>query len=280
MNLLYKLLAASVLFLAISCSHVEKSSEIYDSADLADLYDEIGITPVPYEEDSIPQVSDSEESISEQDPEIQQQVVEVNEKDSIVNSSATKNVQYSRVAVNHVGSLMEVFNDSNHHQMVYAKKYGIEPIRTIADTWHTRRPLVKITTNRNYRVDKLTHSLPFLVPEAALLLNDIGKSFIDTLKNRGAEGYRIIATSLLRTPHSVKKLRRVNVNATENSTHQFGTTFDISWSRFDSRDKSHALNEVDLKHLLAEVLYDMKKQGRCMVKYERKTACFHVTVTK
>lgn len=178
------------------------------------------------------------------------------------------------------GPLYKLFNDSNHLQLAHAQRLGIHPVETLEDAYYTRRPIVHVTTNANYTVDSLTHSVPFLVPEAERLLSDIGRNFKDSLKARGAGGYKIIATSLLRTPRHVSKLRRVNVNATEASTHQFATTFDISYRRFDCVDSTYWVHEEDLKNLLGEVLYDLRRQGRCLVKFERKTACYHVTVAK
>lgn len=187
---------------------------------------------------------------------------------------------HDRIHVNNIGPLAKVFNDSNKYQYVWAERLGIEPIRNAGEAYRTRRPLRLITSCEAYGVDSLTHSMPYLVPEAADLLETIGYNFIDSLARRGADGYKIKVTSLLRTPASVKKLRRVNKNATDSSTHQFGTTFDISWSKFVCADTTRTIHEGDLKNLLAEVLLDLRNQKRCMVKFERKTACFHITVTK
>ncbi len=183
-----------------------------------------------------------------------------------------------RIRINNIGHLHQVFNDSNHQQLEHAQRLGIDPIYSVRDLYRTRRPIVKVTSNQYYTVDSLTHSLPFLVPEAETLLRTIGKNFIDSLHSRGADGYKIIVTSLLRTPTSVKKLRRVNRNATENSTHQYATTFDITYSRFDCADTTRTIHQGDLKNLLGEVLNDLRNQGRCQVKFERHTACYHITV--
>ncbi|MCM1005900.1 MAG: DUF5715 family protein [Prevotella sp.] len=187
---------------------------------------------------------------------------------------------HDRIKVNNIGRLAEVFNDSNKYQYVWAEKLGIKPIHNLNDAFRTSRPLVYIKECDAYGVDKLTHSLPYLVPDAADLLKTIGYNFIDTLAKRGVDGYKIKVTSLLRTPATVKSLRRVNTNATDSSTHQFGTTFDLSWTNFVCADESRTINEGDLKNVLAEVLLDLRKQNKCMVKFERKTACFHITVTK
>ena len=184
-----------------------------------------------------------------------------------------------RIPVNNIGRLADVFNDSNYLQYRYAEALGIEPIKNLRMAYRTRRPIVYVKSNKYYEVDSLTHSLPYLVPEAEKLLTDIGRGFIDSLRHRGADGYRIRVTSLLRTPHTVKRLRRVNVNATDSSTHQFGTTFDLSYTRFNCLDSTRTIHDGDLKNLLAEVLLDLRTRGRCLVKFERKTGCFHVTAT-
>lgn len=186
---------------------------------------------------------------------------------------------HDHVRVNNVGKLWEVFNDSNKYQYAYAERIGIEPVTSLRQAYFARRPLVAVATCEEYYVDSLTHSIAYLVPEAADLLKTIGRNFIDSLYMRGGDGYKIKVTSLLRTPSHVKRLRRVNRNATDSSTHQFGTTFDLSWSKFYCADSTRTLDEGDLKNLLAEVLLDMRKQGKCLVKYERKTCCFHITAT-
>ncbi len=185
-----------------------------------------------------------------------------------------------RLRINNIGRLRDVFNDSNNSQLRHALRLGIEPITDIRKAYHTSRPVIKISSTDLYAVDSLKHSLPFLVPEAARLLNIVGRNFRDSLTSRGAEGYRIRVTSLLRTPHTVKRLRRVNINATDSSTHQFGTTFDISYTRFDHYGNGAPVAAEDLKNLLAEVLNDLRTRGYCLVKFERATSCFHITATQ
>lgn len=184
------------------------------------------------------------------------------------------------VKVRNLGYLGQVFNDSNSMQLEVARRFGIEPISDLSSAYFMKRPLVKVESNRYYQIDSLRHSLPYLVPEAATLLEEIGKNFIDSLHSRGGDSYRIKVTSLLRTPESVGRLRRVNVNATDSSAHQYATTFDISYTSFYCLDNNRQINQGDLKNLLAEVLLDLREQGRCLVKYERKTGCYHVTVAK
>ena len=185
----------------------------------------------------------------------------------------------ARIHINSVGPLRKVFNDSNHVQLQAASRVGFRPITRDADILHLGRPVRRVASCEDYYIDDLTHSYPYLVPEAADLLADIGHAFRDSLQARGGGAYRIKVTSVLRTPATVRKLRRVDRNSTEESTHCYGTTFDISYSKFICDDASapHRTFE-DLKNLLAEVLYKLREDGRCYVKYEVKQSCFHITV--
>lgn len=183
---------------------------------------------------------------------------------------------------NHIGRYDEIFNDSNYLQYQSAERLGIDPIFTLADAYNTRRPLIKIESGDLYEVDELTHSMPYLVPEAARLLDEIGEEFGNTLLQRGGdpEANRIIVTSVLRSPYTVRKLRRVNRNAVDSSTHMFGTTFDIAWNHFHYPDSSRSVDAVVLKGILAEVLKKKRDEGKCLVKFEKKSPCFHITVNK
>lgn len=183
-----------------------------------------------------------------------------------------------RIHINNIGPLRKVFNDSNHVQLTAARQLGIDPINNSSEILKINKMLVEIKSCKEFYLDELTHSFPFLVPEASKLLHDIGKAFNDSLQARGGGAYRMKVTSVLRTPATVKRLRRVNRNATEESTHAYGTTFDISYSKFicDNAAAPHRTFE-DLKNLLAEVLNDMHEQGRCFIKFEYKQSCFHIT---
>ena len=80
----------------------------------------------------------------------------------------------------------------------------------------------------------------------------------------------------------MKRLRKGNINASDKSAHRYGTTFDISYKRFDQVPAPDGyplqpVREDTLKMVLAEVLRDLKQQGDCYVKYELKQGCFHIT---
>lgn len=142
--------------------------------------------------------------------------------------------------------------------------------------------LVFIGSNPYFYIDKLKQSIPYLVPKASMLLQDIGKSFYDSLYVKGIPLHQIIVTSVLRTDEDVARLKRFNHNATENSCHRYGTTFDIGYNRYrtvsTSEEPRRQVRNDTLKWVLAEVLRDKRAAGRCYVKHEVKQGCFHITV--
>ena len=174
------------------------------------------------------------------------------------------------------------FNDLNDTHMAVAKKIGVKPIQGRDEAMKMTSKLVEIESGDLYHVDSLTHSIPFLVPKAGALLDSIGANFLDSLENKGLNPNQVIVTSVLRTKDDVKRLRRVNTNASANSVHMYGPTFDISYNRFfkvedpDGRPMQDVRADT-LKLVLSEVLRDLKKKEMCYVKYELKQGCFHIT---
>lgn len=177
------------------------------------------------------------------------------------------------------GSLGSVFRDVNEVHLASARNGGIEPIHNTDEAWANSRGLVEVRPCSLYYVDELKHSYPYLTREAADLLDEICARFRDSLDARGGGDYRPKVTSVLRTPASVGRLRRVNRNATGESAHIYATTFDISYSKFicDNPEGVRRTFE-DLKNLLGETIAGLRDQGRCLVKHERRQACFHITV--
>lgn len=179
------------------------------------------------------------------------------------------------------GNYNKTFGDLQELHMSAAVLKGIGPLETRADTSLYIDKLVKIPAELDiYKVDKLKHSMPYLVSDAASLLSDICLNFRDSLLSKKMPVYKPIVTSVLRTDDDVKGLARRNRNASENSVHRYGTTFDISWTRFEkvNESDSRTLDDGRLKAVLGQVLHDLRERDRCYVKHERKQACFHITV--
>lgn len=174
--------------------------------------------------------------------------------------------------------LKEIFNDTNALHLQAAEQNGFKPVTSLSDAYHIDRPLIRIYSCDAYMVDDLSASVPYLVPKAAQLLKEIGYAFQDSIRQRGGKAYRIKVTSLSRTDYSVSKLMRRNRSATKNSSHRYGTTFDISWVKFDCLDPTMVVSLEDLKNILAEVVLDFRRQGRCYAIFERRSGCLHITV--
>lgn len=173
----------------------------------------------------------------------------------------------------------KLFNDLNDIQLVAARANGTPHTLTVEELEVGKYGLKRIETNELYKVDPLTHSSPYLVPKAKDFLDDLGEAFQDSLYNRGYDRrHRFIVTSVYRTENHIKRLRRSgNVNASKNSCHQYGTTVDITYVRFDKPEEYRA-NDPKLLQLLMQTVYDMHQAGRCYVKYERKQSCLHITI--
>ena len=182
-----------------------------------------------------------------------------------------------------VASYAEAFPDTNGLQLTAANRWGVTPVKNREDAESRKKELVYVGSNPYFHVDPLYSSIPYLVPRASVLLQDIGQAFFDSLYVKGVPLHKIIVTSVLRSQEDVAKLRRRNGNATENSCHLYGTTFDICYNRYktvenpDGPPRREVRNDT-LKWVLSEVLRDMREQGRCYIKYEVKQGCFHMTV--
>ena len=188
----------------------------------------------------------------------------------------------SHRSVSPVWSYNECFPDSQATQLSAALLNGISPTQSRDELtlYLHRHQLVDITHSPFYAIDDLHHSMPYLVPKAQQLLNTIAINFLDSLHQKGLPLHRPIVSSVLRTADDVGRLQKGNQNATTNSCHCYGTTIDITYHRFQPLENVHQTTryDEDLKLALAEVLYDLRQQGCCYVKYESKQACFHLTV--
>lgn len=182
-----------------------------------------------------------------------------------------------------VSDYQVAFPDTNALQLTAACHWGVTPVENRQDAERRNSQLVFIGSSPYYIIDNLTHSIPYLVPRAALLLDDLGRAFFDSLHVKGMPLHRFVVTSVLRSQYDVERLRKSNKNATEQSCHLYGTTFDISYTRFmaveDPEGPTRRVSSNDsLKWVLAEVLRDARVGDRCYIKHEVKQPCFHITV--
>ena len=209
---------------------------------------------------------------------------------SLVNSVRDWRWKHAGPIENHPVRIWDVkfakeFNDLNETQLAVAQAIGVPPVEDRDAAEKMKKRLVEITDNDLYSVDDLTHSIPFLIPSAAELLDRIGRNFQDSLAAKGLNPNKLFVTSVLRTEADVRELRKGNINASENSTHRYGTTFDLSYWRYvkvpDLRGREYEdVPPEYLRATLSQVLKDLHDEGACFVKYEKKQNCFHITVRK
>lgn len=190
-----------------------------------------------------------------------------------------KEVKHRIFSVPHFGN---TFPDQQNVQIVAAGKHGVAPVQNREEAEHSKGKLVYVGSNPFFYVDKLNNSIPYLVPRASVLLQDIGRAYFDSLQIKGIPLHKIIVTSILRTKDDVSKLRTRNGNATENSCHLYGTTFDVCYNRYkqiqtEKQPRRQVQNDT-LKWVFSEVLRDFREKNRCYIKYEVKQGCFHITV--
>ena len=175
-----------------------------------------------------------------------------------------------------IRNLKAQFNDLNPLHLEAGRSLGLaEPPESREDinTWRLR----EIKDCRYYVVDRLDYSVPYLTRGGAKLLDEIGENFRDSLEAKGMIPVRFKLSSVLRTKDDVRRLRRSgNVNASENSSHCYGCTFDIAWASYDLPKRYNATWD-QYRGVMAEVLRDLRAEGKCYVKFEAKESCFHIT---
>lgn len=201
----------------------------------------------------------------------------VSDKDLTTSGSGIKHPIYS------VRSYDKCFPDLNDVQLTTARRLGVEPVADRTEAEQSKDRLVYIGTNPYYYVKKLYNSIPYLVPRAQMLLTKIGRNFLDSQYVKHIPPSMIMVTSITRTKADVAKLRTFNGNASENSCHCYGTTFDISYNKYHpvqdpDAPKVRPTRNDTLKFVLSEVLNDLRKEGLCYVKYETHQGCYHITV--
>lgn len=175
------------------------------------------------------------------------------------------------------------FNDLNARHLKAARKLGLN---TAPQTREAARgmkgQLRKVETNGYYVVEELTHSVPYLVPTAAARLDSIGAEFADILARNGLPHYRFRVTSVFRTGEDIKRLQKSgNINSVSESAHNYATTFDIAYTKFDKvTNTSEYMTDDNLKLVLGQALLNQQRRGNIYVKYEWQQCCFHITARK
>jgi hypothetical protein len=200
---------------------------------------------------------------------------------------------------------------TNAQQLGPARALGIPPdlpageVQRLAGTGR----LVRLADSTQFWiVRELDYSLPYLVPDAEALLREIGERFHARLSALGLPAFRLEVTSVLRDASSQAALRRVNPNAAAGeSTHQYGTTFDLAYNAFAApatplvppsspeapwlerhlvrigdrfAETVAARRSAELQAILGEVLLELQGEGKVMVTLERLQPVYHMTVAR
>ena len=216
------------------------------------------------------------------EPQVEVETVEVIEEpeteveddvDGTGESTAREIIYYTRLM-----SYGKVFNDINDTHLEKAKEVGLKTIPEKRDDIDTKK-LVRIENSDYLEIDELRYSVPYLTEGAASELKRIAKAFNDSLTRKQFPIYKLVCSSILRTEEDVARLRRSgNPNASDNSAHCYGTTFDITYTRYAREEETDEfMQPYELTKVLGEVLRDEKNAGRILVKYEKKEHCFHIT---
>ena len=176
-------------------------------------------------------------------------------------------------------------NDPNEIHLVHAEKNGLrKPFTTTEDflskidSLKRASALIEVTENKFYQLKTLSHSRPYLIPEAVDMLNEIGYRFQKRLAEKKYNNYRFRLTSLLRTEETQNSLSHCNHNATLHSAHLYGTTVDISYKNFYNTKTDTLESSYEAVQTLTKVLVEMRQECKFLAVRERKQSCFHITV--
>ena len=154
-----------------------------------------------------------------------------------------------------------------------AKSHNLELIKNDKhlNKYINQGKLVKIK-QRGYgwRIGDLSHSHSYLVPKGRDVMRSIANDFV---KETGQNFF--VVTSLTRTLSDQNRLRGVNSNASSNdSSHNYGAAFDISYVRFNQKIRT----DSKLEKMLENVLKAYVRSGKIYYVKESKIKCFHIIV--
>lgn len=198
----------------------------------------------------------------------------------------------------------------NADQLAVARRLGIpQPVteeavrRLLADG-----RLVELEENEYWTLRSTEYGTPLGTPDLVALLREIGRRFHERLGEMGLPPLRLEVTSVLRTAADQDELRRVNPNAAiGESTHQYGTTVDITYASFRAplepevdldvgdapwlephlrrvealaAETGAARMSRELQAILGRVLREMQDEGKVMVTLEVLQPVYHMTVAR
>ncbi|HET9948816.1 MAG TPA: DUF5715 family protein [Longimicrobiales bacterium] len=196
----------------------------------------------------------------------------------------------------------------NGVHLARARALGVRAAsRGVLDSLVAAGALVPLEDSTRYWIVRERTSPAYVVPHVPRLLEILGDRFQARLAELGLPPYRIEVTSATRTSARQARLRRTNDNAAAASSHEYGTTVDLSYAAFapPAERPTGALPELpeayaehleriidlalesvsarksrELGAVFSSVLAEVQEEGLAVVIYERQQTVYHVTVAK
>lgn len=199
---------------------------------------------------------------------------------------------------------------SNAQQLARARELGVGRELTAQRLAALEREgrLVRLENSPHWVIRDSEHSQALAIPAVRAALTEMGERFHAQLATLGAPPFRLEVSSVLRTRAEQEALQQVNPNAApEESTHEYGTTFDVLYSAYAapwepftdisndeaswvesylrryadiSAERIAGRRALELQAILGKVLVEMQTEGKVMVTIERLQPVFHITVAR
>lgn len=179
---------------------------------------------------------------------------------------------------------------------------------SMLDSLMAEGSLVELEDSTEYWIVRRGTSPAQVTPDVRVLLEILGRRFQERLAELALPPWRIEVTSALRTSGRQDELRGSNANAAAGvSSHEFGTTVDLSYAAFappsgrpdelltdvPAEVRPHLEHLIDLSlesvsarksrelgALFSQVLFEAQNEGLALVIYERQQTVYHVTVAR
>lgn len=197
----------------------------------------------------------------------------------------------------------------NAAHVARARALGVRALSDeVTDSLLATGQLIQLEDSTHHWIIRRGSSPAYVVPHMRTLLEVLGTRFQERLAEMELPPYRLEVTSALRTTARQAELRRSNANAAAGvSSHEFGTTVDLSYAAFAppadppgeilvgipnefaphvERIVDLALESVsarksrELGAIFSQVLREAQAEGLALVIYERQQTVYHLTVAR
>jgi hypothetical protein len=202
-------------------------------------------------------------------------------------------------------ALRRFLNDAH---VARARALGVRAAnQTVVDSLVAAGRLVQLEDSTAHWIVRPGTSPAFVVPHVRALLEELSSRFQRRLADLDLPPYRLEVTSALRTSERQSDLRDSNANAAGVSSHEFGTTVDVSYAAYAppselpgdltasapeslaphlrrigalALESASARKSRELSKILGDVLREAQSDGLVLVIYERQQTVFHLTVAR